>query len=317
MVGDNMRVLVAEDNVVFQRLLETKLKAWDYEVVLAVDGTEAWKILSGPNAPQLAILDWMMPGFSGIELCKKIRQEMSETYTYVILLTAMHGEEELVVGMEAGADDYVTKPFKPAELRVRLRAGRRVIELQNDLLQAREALRIKATHDSLTGLWNHEEIFRLLDLELLRSERQKTPVGIILADIDHFKKINDGYGHLAGDQALRTVAQEMQALVRSYDAVGRYGGDEFLLVLPGCDRAKLAALAERLRTSLREKKTDSPGGPIPMTLSLGAVVYEGRKGANATALLHEADTALYSAKHAGRDRLVIAGDQPVATPPPA
>ncbi|MCX7010152.1 MAG: diguanylate cyclase [Kiritimatiellaeota bacterium] len=312
-----MRILVAEDNVVFQRLLETNLKAWGYEVVLAVDGTEAWKILSGPNAPQLAILDWMMPGFSGIELCKKIRQEGREAYTYVILLTAMHGDEELVIGMEAGANDYITKPFKPAELRVRLRAGRQIIELQNDLLQTREALRIKATHDPLTGLWNHEEIFRLLDLELFRAERQKVSVGIILADIDHFKKINDTFGHLAGDHALRTVAQEMQALVRSYDAVGRYGGDEFLLVLPGCDRAKLVTLAERLRNSLREKKTESPRGPISLTLSLGAVVYEGQKGADATALLHDTDTALYSAKHAGRDRLVIADDQPAATPPSA
>jgi diguanylate cyclase (GGDEF)-like protein len=310
-----MRILVAEDNVVFQKILENNLKAWGYEVVLASDGVEAWKILCGPNAPQLTILDWMMPGMSGVDLCKKIRQENREPYTYVILLTALHGEDELVAGMEAGADDYITKPFKPAELRVRLRAGRRVVELQNDLVQAREALRIKATHDPLTGLWNHEEIFRLLDLELFRAERQKTPVGIVLADVDHFKKINDTYGHLAGDQALRTVAQQMQTLVRSYDSVGRYGGDEFLLVLPGCDRANLASLGARLRDSLQENKAASPAGPISLTLSLGGIVYEQHRGADATSLLHETDTALYCAKRAGRDQLVIADAVPAVPPP--
>ena len=301
-----MQILVAEDNVVFQKILENNLKAWGYEVVLASDGTEAWKILSGPNAPQLAILDWMMPGMSGIELCKKIRQENREPYTFVILLTALHGEEELVAGMEAGADDYVTKPFKPAELRVRLRAGRRITELQGELIQAREALRIKATRDPLTGLWNHEEIFRLLDLELFRAERQKAPVSIILADVDHFKRINDTYGHLAGDQALRTVAQQMQKLVRSYDSIGRYGGDEFLLVLPGCDRATLYTLGERLRASLLENKATSPAGPINLTLSMGGIVYDQHIGIDATALLHETDAALYRAKNAVRDQLVIA-----------
>lgn len=312
----SMRILVAEDNVVFQRILENSLKSWGYEVIIASDGTEAWKILSSPNAPQLVILDWMMPGLSGLELCKKIRQALQEPYTYVILLTALHGEEELVAGMEAGADDYITKPFKPAELRVRLRAGSRLIELQNDLVQTREALRIKATHDPLTGLWNHEEIFRLLDLELFRAERQKTSVGIVLADVDHFKRINDTHGHLAGDQALRTVAHKMQALVRPYDAIGRYGGDEFLLILPGCDRTNLASLAGRLRSSLIEPSVDGTCSPISMTLSLGAVVYARHSGANATAVLHEADEALYRAKRAGRDQLVISDDSP-AVPMPA
>ena len=313
-----MRILVAEDNVVFQKILENNLKAWGYEVILASDGAEAWKLLSGENPPQLVILDWMMPGMSGVEICKKVRQENREPYTFIILLTALHGEDELVAGMEAGADDYVTKPFNPAELRVRLRAGCRVVELQNDLVKAREALRVKATHDPLTGLWNHEEIFRLLDLELFRAERQKTPVGIVLADIDHFKKINDTYGHLAGDQALRTVAQQMLKLVRSYDSIGRYGGDEFLLVLPGCDRANLSSFCARLRNALQENKAASPAGPISLTLSLGGIVYEQHRGINATTLLHETDTALYRAKNAGRDQLVIAENVPgAAAAPPA
>jgi len=311
-----MRILVAEDNVVFQRILETSLKAWGYEVIITPDGKEAWKILTGPNAPQLAILDWMMPGLSGIELCKKIRQEMREPYTYVILLTAMHGDDDLVAGMEAGADDYITKPFKPAELRVRLRAGRRVIELQNDLLQAREALRLKASRDPLTGLWNHEEIFRLLDLELFRAERQNTPVAIVLADLDHFKKINDTFGHLAGDSVLRIVTQKFTTLVRPYDAVGRYGGDEFLFVLPGCDRASALGLLERIRTSVCAEKLDTSEGQVPVTMSMGLIVYDQLVDNDAKALLRDTDAALYRAKKAGRNQIVVVGDEPPAAPAP-
>jgi len=311
-----MRILVAEDNVVFQRILETSLHAWGYEVLIASDGTEAWKILTGPNAPQLVILDWMMPGLSGLELCKKIRQDMREPYTYVILLTALHGDAELVAGMEAGADDYITKPFKLPELRVRLRAGRRVIELQTDLVQARDALRLKASRDPLTGLWNHEEIFRLLDLELFRAERQNTPVAIVLADLDHFKKINDSFGHLAGDSVLRIVAQKFQALVRPYDAIGRYGGDEFLFVLPGCDRASALGLIERIRANVCAGKLDTSEGQVPVTLSMGLIVYSKQAGGDAKTMLRDADAALYRAKNAGRNRIGIAGDeQPAATAP--
>jgi diguanylate cyclase (GGDEF)-like protein len=303
-----MRILVAEDNVVFQRILENNLKAWGYEVILTPDGTEAWKILSGPDAPQLAILDWMMPGLNGIELCKKIRQEMREPYTYVILLTAMHGDDELVAGMEAGADDYITKPFKPAELRVRLRAGRRVIDLQNDLVQAREALRLKASRDQLTGLWNHEEIFRLLDLELFRADRQNASVAIVLADLDHFKKINDTFGHLAGDSVLRIVAQRFKALVRPYDAVGRYGGDEFLFVLPGCDRASALGLIERIRADVCAEKLATTEGQIPVTLSMGLIVHSKQEGCDAKAVLRDTDAALYRAKNGGRNQIVVVGD---------
>jgi len=311
-----MRILVAEDNVMFQRILETNLKAWGYEVIITPDGKEAWQILTGPNAPQLAILDWMMPGLSGIELCRKIRQEMREPYTYVILLTAMHGDDDLVAGMEAGADDYITKPFKPAELRVRLRAGRRVIELQNDLLQAREALRLKASRDPLTGLWNHEEIFRLLDLELFRAERQQTPVAIVLADLDHFKKVNDTFGHLAGDSVLRIVSQKFKALVRPYDAVGRYGGDEFLFVLPGCDRAAALSLIERIRANVCAEKLDTSEGQIPVTMSMGLIVHSKHESGDAKSVLRDTDAALYRAKKNGRNRIAIVGEESPAAPAP-
>jgi two-component system cell cycle response regulator len=160
-----MRILIAEDDPVSRRLLEAKLVKWDYEVVVTKDGNEAWLALQEKNALPLAILDWMMPGMDGVEVCRKVRERSKEPYTYIILLTALQQEEDLVAGMEAGADDYIAKPFKSNELKVRLRAGRRIIELQDELITAREALRAKATHDPLTGLWNHEEILRILDRE--------------------------------------------------------------------------------------------------------------------------------------------------------
>lgn len=300
-----MKILIAEDNVVFRRILETNLAKWGYEVVITQDGLEAWQALHGEDAPRLAILDWMMPGLSGVELCRKIRQEMQEPYTYIILLTAKHGEEELVTGMEAGADDYITKPFRPAELKVRLRAGRRIIELQQELITAREVQRIKATRDPLTALWNHEEILRILGKELFRAEREKTAVSVIMADMDHFKKINDTHGHMAGDAVLRQVAQRMRAMIRPYDAVGRYGGEEFLFVLPSCERHSAAAFAERVRRNLEEVAVDTPEGIIPVTLSLGVAGSGEGYRMDEASVVRAADAALYRAKNAGRNRVEV------------
>ena len=302
-----MKILIAEDNVVFRRILETNLVKWGYEIVTTQDGLEAWAALHAENAPQLAILDWMMPGLTGVELCRKIRQERKEPYTYIILLTAKHGEDELVMGMEAGADDYITKPFRPAELKVRLRAGRRIIELQQELITAREMQRLKATRDPLTNLWNHAEIHRLLDLELFRAEREKTPIGVIMADLDHFKAVNDTHGHRAGDVVLRLVAQRMQAMIRPYDYLGRYGGEEFLFVLPGCEQSSAVAFAERVRRTVAGSGVDTSEGLIPVTLSMGVAVGGAGSRVDVAALVGAADAALYRAKNSGRNRVEAAG----------
>jgi two-component system cell cycle response regulator len=303
-----MKILIAEDEPAFRHLLEEILVKWGYEVVIARDGNEAYQILLSENAPQLAVLDWKMPGMEGIEICRKIREDEKDFYTYIILLTSQHRDEDLVIGMEAGADDYIIKPFKHNELRVRLRAGRRIIELQNELLAAREILYAKATHDSLTGLLNHEEILDILDKELARSERDGVCVSIIMADIDHFKKINDTYGHLAGDAVLRIIAQEMHSMERSYDSIGRYGGEEFLIVLPECCMECAVAFAERLRSCVSRDSIDTSEGMIAVTISLG--VAAGGKGQklNEYRLVKAADTALYKAKENGRNRVEIASD---------
>ena len=301
-----MRILIAEDDPVSRRLLEAKLAKWGYEVIVTRDGNEAWEGLRAESAPRLAILDWMMPGIDGVELCRKVRTEIWEPYTYIILLTALQRDEDLVTGMEAGADDYITKPFKSNELRVRLRAGRRIIELQNELIEAREALREQATHDPLTGLWNHEEILRILKRQLSRIEREKGSVSIIMADLDHFKKVNDTHGHMAGDAVLRLTSKRMLSMVRDYDYVGRYGGEEFLLVLPGCDGERARGLAERICQSIRGDCMDIPEGMVPVTISLGvATTCNGIKN-DAGSLVQAADLALYRAKQNGRNRVETA-----------
>ena len=299
-----MRILIAEDDQVSRRLLEVHLGKWGYQVVAARDGNEAWQILNSGAAPRLAILDWMMPGMDGTELCRKVREEGKEPYTYIILLTALSGEENLCAGMDAGADDYLTKPFRVNELRVRLRAGRRIVDLQDELIAAREALRIKAAHDPLTGLWNHEEIIASLQRELARGKRAGKLVGAIMADIDHFKRVNDNHGHLAGDVVLRAVADTMLLRMRPYDAVGRFGGEEFLIVLPGCDEENAAALAERLRLNVCSAPIETPEGPVAVTISLGVAVSS-LEECQANDLIRAADHALYQAKHKGRNRVEI------------
>jgi two-component system cell cycle response regulator len=298
-----MRILIAEDDPVSRRLLEAKLVKWGYEVIVTKDGNEAWKALQKTDAPHLAILDWMMPGMDGVEVCRTVRENIKEPYTYIILLTALQQEEDLVAGMEAGADDYIAKPFKSNELKVRLRAGRRIIELQNELITAREALRAKATHDPLTGLWNHEEILRIITRELARADRTGTSVGILMIDLDHFKKVNDTYGHMAGDVVLRVIAKRMLLLIRTYDAVGRYGGEEFIVVLPGCDQARALTIAERFRCSISKENVDTSAGMIPVTISLGVAVTGEGKILDADSFVRAADTALYRAKSNGRNRV--------------
>ncbi len=305
-----MRILIADDDPSFRRLLQDTLTMWGYDVVVAENGNAALKILESEAAPKLAILDWMMPGMSGVEVCRNVRERANHAYTYLLLLTSRQCDEDLVTGMEAGADDYIMKPYKHSELRLRLRAGRRIIELQNELLAARDILHAKATHDSLTGLLNHEEILLVLDKELARSDRDGVCVSIIMADIDHFKRVNDTFGHIAGDAVLRIVAQKMHSMVRAYDSIGRYGGEEFLIILPECGLDCAATFAERLRLYIGRDGIDTPDGMIRVTISLGVATATGRNNRQGEhALVRAADSALYKAKENGRNRVEKASDE--------
>ncbi len=307
-----MRILIAEDDAVSRRLLEATLAKWGYEVVVCRDGAEAWEIVQQNDAPNLLILDWMMPGMDGVEVCRRIRLREGLEYAYIIMLTAKGQKEDVLEGLGAGADDYITKPFVTRELKLRLRAGRRILELQSALIAARDRLTELATHDPLTGLWNRTAILETLRNDINRSRREKSPLAIIMADLDHFKLVNDTLGHLAGDAVLREAAKRMRSVARPYDGIARYGGEEFLFIVPGSDAAGGAELAERIRLRLRESPLDTSEGMIRLTISLGVTSNAGIEDANAETLLRTADLALYRAKNAGRDRVVVASAKEVA-----
>jgi two-component system cell cycle response regulator len=238
-------------------------------------------------------------------------QGREEGATYIILLTAQQRGEEIVAGLEAGADDFMSKPFNLDELRVRLRGGRRIIELQNELIEAREISQAKAIRDSLTGLLNHEEILGVLDQEMARTEREGKCVSVVMADLDHFKIVNDTYGHMAGDAVLRSTARKMHSLTRTYDYVGRYGGEEFLVILPDCSNEGAGTFAERLRICISSESVDTTEGMIPVTVSLGVASSRVDRRWNAHALVKAADEALYLAKKNGRNRVEFAPDDPI------
>jgi two-component system, cell cycle response regulator len=294
------RILVAEDDPVSRRMLESFLMKWGYEVLAVSDGAQAHRILDSHDAPPLAVLDWMMPGIEGPEICRAIREDPERPYTYVLLLTARSQKEDLLKGLEAGADDYLTKPFDAQELHARLHVGQRILDLQHRLIAATDELRFRASHDMLTGIPNRATILEAVSRERARQIRDGGPFGIILADLDHFKAINDTYGHLAGDTVLREAALRMRSCVRAYDSVGRYGGEEFLIVVPAGDTASTAAVAERIRRAVSEKPVSSEAGPIRITASFGVAVSLGRDTKD---VLRSADQALYKAKARGRNRV--------------
>lgn len=300
-----MRILIAEDSAVSRRLLEATLRQWGHDVIGVADGALAWQVLERPGAPALVILDWMMPEMDGVEVCRKIRERDGSSYTYVIMLTAKNQKEDIVTAMQSGADDMIAKPFDSGELKVRVRAGERILDLQSLLLAAQESLRRQATHDALTGIWNRGAIMEWLEREVARSHREGQSVGVIMGDIDHFKHINDTCGHQGGDAVLREVAGRIRTSLREYDGAGRYGGEEFLIVAPHCDESQVAGLAERIRKVIADHPFAVPDGMIAVTMSLGATASGLDAKDDAAHLIRAADEALYQAKGDGRNRVVL------------
>lgn len=305
-IVSDSRILVAEDDPISRRMLQAFLAKWGYRVDVAADGMQALEALQQPDAPQLAVLDWMMPELEGPEVCRKIRETTERPYTYILLLTARGQKDDLLRGLESGADDYLTKPFDAQELRARLRVGERILDLQRNLISAREELRFRATHDVLTEISNRASVLEATQRECARQIRDGGPVSVIILDLDHFKSVNDRHGHLCGDQVLREAARRIASCVRTYDTVGRYGGEEFLVVAPTTDGTGSLALAERIRLSI-EPPMETETGPITITVSCGVASSEGSNPLTANALLRRADEALYRAKGAGRNRSELAG----------
>lgn len=297
-----MKILIAEDEPIQLRVLESLLAKWGHDVVVASDGEQAWSILMGDRPPDLAILDWIMPAMDGLRICRELRGISGRAYTYILVLTARDQKEDLIEALEAGADDYLTKPFHPQELKARLYSGKRLLDLQEQLVKANQALQIRASHDALTGIFNRGAILDVLLNEFARSRRDRKPVGVILADIDHFKNVNDTYGHTTGDLVLRQTAQTIRSMLRIYDSVGRYGGEEFLIIIPGCDANLSGQKAEQIRLAVSAAPIQTAANAmVAVTVSLGVISVCAPE--NGQQVLESADQALYQAKRDGRNRV--------------
>jgi len=299
-----MRVLVADDSPVYRKLLATHLEEWGFSITITKDGAETWRLLERRDCPKLILLDWVLPGIDGIEICRRIRQVRDgSAYVYVVILTGKESKNDLLEAMQAGADDYLVKPFDQMELRARLLVGKRILELQDELLAARESMRYNATHDSLTGLSNRGEIIEAVGRELERARRDKKPVSVVLADVDRFKDVNDTQGHLFGDEVLREIGRRLRSKLRVYDGVGRYGGEEFLLVLPGCDLMSVLIRADEIRNHIAMKPVVSGRLSRTVTVSMGVAVSTDFEDGDIETLLNHADRGLYRAKQNGRNRV--------------
>jgi len=296
---DVMKILLVEDSHIERHRIGGYLTDWGLNFLAVGSGTEAVKLLEGPEPPNMALLDWMLPGLDGIDVCRHIRTRGARgTYIYTVMLTAKNRKQDLLLAMAAGADDYLAKPVDPSELRARIMAGKRILELQ-------QSLRFAATHDFLTNLLNRSEILAALERELSRSSREQKAATIIMADIDHFKRINDSLGHAAGDEVLKEVARRLKSDLRPYDVVGRYGGEEFLIILPGCGLTTGARRADEIRNLVAKDPIFTPLGTTSATVSLGVTVTSPDRAHSVSDLLHEADVSMYAAKKNGRNRVEL------------
>jgi len=296
-----MQVLIAEDDLVSRRLLELLLEKWGNEVIVTHNGNQAWEMLQKTESPHVAILDWMMPGINGLELCQKIRGVKRLGYIYIILLTGKGSKKDVVMGLKAGADDYVIKPFDKEELKCRINIGKRIVELERRILEL-------ASIDFLTGVLNRRAFINRMEEEIQRARREKAFLSLILADIDYFKKINDSYGHQAGDIVLQRFAKELTNSLRKYDFVGRYGGEEFVICLLGPDNSQAISIAERIRKKVEKMRIKLPDSShlIQITASFGVASLSMLPKPNIDSLINMADEAMYQAKIMGRNRVYLA-----------
>lgn len=306
-----MKILIVDDDPALRRILQAQLSRAGHDVAEAADGQAAWDILKDEPI-RLVITDWMMPVMDGPQLVRQIREaivtHLIPNYVYIILLTAKVGKNDVVAGLESGADDYLTKPFDPRELRARVTIGERIINLESSLSDARRQMEILAMQDGVTGLLNRRAIHQHAEAELSRTQRHHAPVSLVLLDIDHFKSVNDRFGHLVGDQALRMVADVLVEKKRPYDWAGRWGGEEFLLVLPRTTLAEAHRVADRVRVSVATTHLAfADEQRLSVEVSLGVTSTSGNAEGlpSLDVMLQQADEALYHAKETGRNRVSL------------
>jgi diguanylate cyclase (GGDEF)-like protein len=316
--GGSMTVVVADDDPVELRLLTRHLKKAGHAVHAAADGAAALRLALEVN-PQLVITDRVMPIMDGTALVKALRQTKMGRQFYILMLTGSEEDETQVEAFEAGADDYMVKPYRPKLLAARLRACARVIHLQEEVRRDKEELRRcmaelgvanrklqqAALTDALTGLFNRRYALDRLDREWAIATRAGTPLACLVIDIDHFKRVNDTHGHDVGDHVLQATAAVLRDTLRQGDVVCRLGGEEFVVIGPGMDRDQATACAERLRAAAERNVLEVANGKLRVTLSIGVAVRTARTQ-NPAGLLKAADEATYAAKQGGRNRVCLA-----------
>ncbi len=295
-----MKVLIAEPDISYCQSLETDIKEWGYEVVSAHDSQKALETIEKKDV-RLALIEWSINGTSALDLCNQIRQQIQEQKIkdiYIILLAPKSVEFEIIRGLSVGADDYILKPFNFIQLKVRLQNAERTINLEDSCISL-------SSYDWLTKLWNKNKIVEMLEEELNRGWRESQPTGVIMVDIDNFKKTNDTHGHFVGDKVLVEVASRFKKNLRSYDKAGRYGGDEIFAVFPNTDLNELKKIAERLRHVIMDKQIKTETASVAVTISLGGTCSDNLVRASGSSLIQCSDNALYLAKKQGRNRAVI------------
>jgi diguanylate cyclase (GGDEF)-like protein len=297
-----MRILIAEDDFTSRTVLAGVLKKSGYEVTDTVNGAEAWEALQQSDAPALVILDWMMPEMDGLEVLRRVRVLQTDRPPYIIMLTAKGEKADIIAGLDTGANDYLAKPFDSGELRARVEVGRRLVEMQDALIKSKEILAHQATHDPLTGLLNRRAILDRLHKELARAGRLGDVLAVGMFDIDHFKQVNDTYGHQAGDDVLCGLAQILRENNREYDSVGRMGGEEFLIITPMKAGTNWLSVFGRLCAKIAESYITTRSGVLSITVSIGVVCADAETTVDE--ILEAADKAMYRAKNEGRNRII-------------
>lgn len=312
-----MKVILAEDESVTRRLLHASVARWGYDIEAFADGAAAWDCLEGATEPTLLIVDWMMPGLDGLDICRRVRAQGREPYVYILMITGRSDRGDILEGLDAGADDFMVKPVHQDELKARIQVGERIVRMQAELVAARQAMVTLATMDSLTRLPNRSTILATLAKEINRASREGTSISVCLADLDHFKRINDSFGHAVGDVVLAEAGARLQAPLRSYQAVGRLGGEEFLLLLPNCDAATAQLVLNRALASVSDTPILAHGERIDLTCSFGVTTFAPHDTRfDPLELVQTADRALYEAKARGRNCIAARTHRRSSVPSP-
>jgi len=308
---ERVQVLVADDSAVYRKLVEQAFSETDYSIRFARSGQEAIELFS-KHEFSLVITDWMMPDLTGIEVCQRIRENSKGTYTYIILLTSISEKANVVKGLAAGADDYLTKPFDPEELLARAGVGRRIVDLHRQIETKNRLLEELALTDSLTGVPNRRAIEEWAARQLSGAARHGFPFWVVMADLDDFKRVNDSSGHEAGNTVLKRFAEILKANSRRSDICGRIGGEEFLFVLTHAERKNVETLIENIRKQFEKEEFSFGGRIVRVTASFGVCGFRGKIAPEFPHLVHQADTALYKAKNRGRNRVEFAESEAAA-----